>query len=505
MPIQSAPGDWRGEPVRRQAKQTKEETLTTTDIDLAYAPAWKLRDLIASRKLSPTELTAFALRRAEALNPRLSAFLTITGDMALEQAKDAEKAVMRGARLGPLHGIPISIKDLEAVKGVRLTSGSLLHSEDTADGDALCVERIKAAGAIIIGKTNTPEYGAAGTTENLLGEPCRNPWDLQRTPGGSSGGAAASVVAGVTAIAQGSDGGGSVRIPASFSGIYGIKPTQGRAPRRRAGVYSYFPLNNSSVGPMSRDVRDSAVLLNVMSGPHPEAEAGTISSQPPDFTLALGRGVKGLRIAWSKDMGGAPVDPEVVEVCSKAAAVFQELGAHVEQVEYRPDDPHAVFENFVTFSAAKTYATHPDALVHRGRLTDYFTAALERGRAVTGEQFFNAVSHIGRYKAYTAEFFSKHDLLLTPTLAVAAFPVGHPPEFIGGKKVFSTRLGFYPFTYPFNVTGNPAASIPCGFTEQGLPVGLQVVGKCEDETTVIAASAAFERVRPWAGRRPPID
>ena len=494
--------------------------MTTTDLDLAFAPAWKLRDLIASRQLSPVELAELTLRRIEALNPRLNAFLTVTADLALHAAREAEHAVMKGARLGPLHGIPVSIKDLEGVKGVRLTSGSLMHRDDIADMDSLCVERIKAAGAIIVGKTNTPEFGAAGTTENLLGEPCRNPWDLERTPGGSSGGAAASVAAGVTAIAQGSDGGGSVRIPASFSGIYGIKATQGRAPRRHSGPHSYHPLNNSSVGPMSRDVRDSAVLLNVLSGPAPDAESGTIQSPPPDLTQALGRGVRGLRIAWSHDFGGSPVDHEVLDICGRAAKVFEELGAHVEHTEFKPDDPQAVFESFVTFSAAKTYTMHPHALDHRDKLTDYFFAALERGRAVTGEQLFTALSNIGRYRAYTEEFFGKYDLLLSPTLAVAAFPVGRPPEVIGGKRVFSTRLGFYPFTYPFNVLGNPAASVPCGFAGahpaahpvaagpaagHGLPVGLQIVGRLEDEATVFAASAAFEQARPWADKRPPVS
>ena len=478
--------------------------MNSTDLDLAFAPAWKLREFIESRRISPVELAEFTLRRIDSLNPRLNAFLTVTADLAMHAAKEAEHGVMRGDRLGALHGIPVSIKDLEGVKGVRLTSGSLVHRDDIAERDSLCVERIKAAGAVIVGKTNTPEFGAAGTTENLIGEPCRNPWDLERTPGGSSGGAAASVAAGITPVAQGSDGGGSVRIPASFSGIYGIKATQGRIPRRRSSLHSYFPLNNSSVGPMTRDVRDCAVLLNVLSGPAPDAESGTISTPPPDYTECLARGVRGLRIAWSHDFGGAPVDHEIVDICGKAAKVFEELGAHVEHAEYKPDAPEAVFESFVTFSAAKTYATHPDALERREDLTDYFFSALERGRAVTGEQLFTAISNIGRYRAYTVEFLSRYDLLLSPTLAVGAFKIGHPPEAIGGKRVFSPRLGFYPFTYPFNATGNPAASIPCGFTREGMPAGLQIVGRHEDEATVIAASAAFEQARPWAQHRPPV-
>lgn len=472
--------------------------------DLAFTPAWKLREMIAARQLSPVELTEFTLRRVERLQPRLNAFLTVTADLALDAARRAEAAVMRGETLGALHGIPVSIKDLEGVAGVRFTRGSLLHENDVCERDSLCVERLRAAGVVIVGTTNTPEFGAAGTTENRLGGPCRNPWNPDRTPGGSSGGAAASVAAGITAIAQGSDGGGSIRIPASFSGIYGLKATQGRVPRRHSGLHSWHPLNNSSVGPLTRDVRDAAIVLNALAGPSADAEAGTIAT-PPDFTAALDRGVGGLRIAWSPDFGGAPVDPEIVAVCARAARAFEELGAHVEEAAFEPDESATVLEAFVTFSATKTYATHVDATEKPDLLTDYFREALERGRAVTGERLFTALSRISSYRAYAREFFSRYDLLLSPTLAVAAFPIGQPPETIGGRKVAIPRLGFFPFTYPFNVTGNPAASVPCGFTREELPVGLQIVGGHEDEMTVMAASAAFEQARPWAGRRPPVS
>jgi aspartyl-tRNA(Asn)/glutamyl-tRNA(Gln) amidotransferase subunit A len=469
-----------------------------------------VRELIVARKLSPVEVVEAALRRIGELDGRLHAFITVTDGLAMQQARDAERAVIRGDELGPLHGVPVSIKDLEGVKGVRQTNGSLLHSEDVSGRDALCVERLRSAGAIIIGKTNTPEYGAAGTTENRLGAPTANPWDLSRTAGGSSGGAAASVAAGITAFAQGSDGGGSVRIPASFCGIFGIKATQGRVPRRSSGVHSFHPLNNSSVGPLSRDVRDSAVALTVLSGPALDAEAGTIDTPPPDFTKALGRGVKGLRIAWSPDFGGVAVDHEVVEVCERAAKLFEEMGADVDRSDFKPDAPEAVFDAFVTYAAAKSYAMNKTALERKDQLTDYFLAALERGRQVTGEEMFLAVSRLGKYQSYTSEFFRKFDLLLSPTLAVPAFKIGELPDVIGGKRVFSTRLGFYPFTYPFNATGNPAASVPCGFAQtgknsEGLPVGLQVVARHGDEQTMFAAAAAFEQARPWAHRRPPVS
>jgi aspartyl-tRNA(Asn)/glutamyl-tRNA(Gln) amidotransferase subunit A len=477
--------------------------MTASD-DLAFTPAHRLRDMIARKELSPVELTEATLQRIERLNPRLSAFLTVTADLARAAARAAEAAVLRGEMPGALHGIPVSIKDLEGIAGVRFTRGSLLHQNDVCPQDALAVERIRGAGAIVVGTTNTPEFGAAGTTENRLAPPCRNPWSPERTPGGSSGGAAASVAAGITAIAQGSDGGGSIRIPASFCGIYGIKATQGRVPRRHASLHSWHPLNNSSVGPMARDVRDAAILLGVLAGPSADAEYGTIPTAPPDFVGALGRGVRGLRMAWSRDFGGAPVDPEVAGLCARSARVFEELGAHVEEAEFRPDAPEIVLEAFATFSATKTFTTHPEAADRSELLTDYFRDAFERGRAVTGERLFTALSRIAAFRAYAREFLSRYDLLLSPTLAVAAFPIGQVPREIGGRPVPIPRLGYFPFTYPFNVTGNPAATVPCAFTADGLPVGLQIVGRHEDEPTVLAASAAFEAARPWAARRPPV-
>jgi Asp-tRNA(Asn)/Glu-tRNA(Gln) amidotransferase A subunit family amidase len=429
--------------------------------DLAFMPARTLRELIGQRRLSPLELTELTLRQIERLNPQLNALLTVSAEPALDAARKAEAAVMRGDTLRPLHGIPISIKDLEEVAGVRFTRGSWLHRNDIGERDALAVERLRAAGAIIVGTTNTPEFGAAGTTENRLGPPCRNPWNPERTSGGSSGGAAASVAAGFTAVALGSDGGGSIRIPASFCGLYGIKATQGRVPRRHAGLHSWHPINNSSVGPLSRDVRDSAILLGVLAGPSADAENGTIAAPPPDVATAIGRG--------------------------------------------KPDAPEAVLETFAIFAATKTYSTHRDALDQAGHLTDYFREALERGRATTAEQLFTAESRIAAYRAYMREFFTHHDVLLSPTLAVAAFPIGDVPRTIGGRPVTVPRLGYFPFTYPFNLLGNPAASVPCGFTGEALPVGLQIVGRLEDEATVIAASAAFEAARPWAARRPPVS
>ncbi len=473
------------------------------DSELLFTPAWKLRDLIAKKKLSPVELTEFCLARIEKLNPKLNAFLTVTADMARAEAKRAEASVKRGAKLGTLHGIPVPIKDLEGVKGVRLTQGSLLHTDDIATQDAIAVERIRAAGGIVIGKTNTPEWGLSGSNENRLGAPCLNPWDPERTSGGSSGGSGAAVASGMTPIAQGSDGGGSVRIPASLNGIYGIKATQGRVPRRHSSLHSWQPINFSSVGPMARNVKDAAIFLNVLAGPAGDAEYGTLPSRAPDFESALGQGVKGLRIAWSADLGGHAVDPEVRALCEKAARVFEVLGANVEEKDFKPAPAAEVFDSWYALFAARGWSAHPEAHEHLDQLTDYAREVLEDGRDMSADTLFTAYSRIISYQAYAREFFSDYDLLLSPTLAVGAFKIDKHPAVIGGRKSRNRRLNWL-MTYMFNATGNPAATVPCGFNGDGMPVGLQIVGPHEDEASVIAASAAFEEARPWADKLPKI-
>jgi aspartyl-tRNA(Asn)/glutamyl-tRNA(Gln) amidotransferase subunit A len=470
---------------------------------LAWTPAHVLRGMVERKEVSPVELTELALRRIEAHNSKLNAFLTVIPDRAMEAARRAEQAVADGEPLGPLHGIPVSIKDLEGVAGVRQTNGCLVYKDNVSPADSLATERLQAAGAIVVGKTNTSEFGHIGTNENRLGDACRNPWNTECTSGASSGGAGSSVAAGMTAIAQGSDGGGSIRIPSGFCGIYGIKPSQGRVPRRAAGIDSWHPVNFSNVGPMTRDVRDAAIMLQVLAGPAPDAETGTMDSKPPDYVAALGRGVRGLRMAWSPDIGGVPVDPEVVEVAGRAAQALVELGATVDRADFRIDDPQAVFDNFQVIYRSRAYAVNGHLLrEHRDRLTDYFIEGLEGGRAMTAEQLYDAYSHLNRYRAYVRGFFEKWDVLLTPTLAVPAFPINKHPERVGGKPVPHRLWGFTPFTYPFNMAMTPAASAPAGFSRGGLPIGLHIIGRYGDEETVLAASAAFEKARPWAQHRP---
>ena len=472
--------------------------MTNVDDNLAFAPASELAELIADRKVSPVEVAELYFKRIEELDGRFNAYLTLTQEQAMQDARSAETAVMNGDRLGPLHGVPVSIKDLEMTKGVRTTSGSLVFKDRVPEEDSIVVERVKSSGAVILGKTNTPEFGFRGSTENRLGEPCRNPWNPERTPGGSSGGAAASVLAGMCSIATGSDGGGSIRIPASFCGIYGIKPTQGRVPRYAGAGAPVVANQLAQSGPLSRTVRDSAIFLQLLSG-HDSRDATSLREAPGSYVAALDRDISDLRIAWSPDFGYAPVDPEVVSIASEAAKVFEELGCVVDDSMLKLEEPG---ENFYLIFSTNVYAGLGHLLEERGdELTDYVREGMEFGRDVTGADYARALGHRDRLIAQFADVFDEYDLILSPTMAVPAFPVGEAPAQIAGVDV-DPFLGFIPFTYPINMIGNPAASVPCGFSSDGLPIGLHIIGRFGDEETVLAASAAFERVRPWIQHRP---
>ena len=472
-----------------------------TDENLAFAPASELRALIADKQVSPVELTELYFDRIDRLDSQLHAYLTLCRDEAMQAARQAESAVMQGDDLGPLHGVPISIKDLELTKGVRTTSGCIVFKDRIPEEDSIVVERVKSSGAIILGKTNTPEFGHRGTTENKLGDACRNPWNTERTPGGSSGGAAAALAARLCAISTGSDGGGSVRIPASFCGLYGIKPTQGRVPRY--GGRAVPPVANqlSQSGPITRTVRDSAILLQALAG-YDARDAGSLRETPGDYIAALDRDVSGLRIGWSPDFGYAAIDSEVVDVCSRAAQVFGEIGCEVSDSGFSLDAPQ---EAFRVLFAVNTYATSGYLLHEHGdELTDYFRANMEYAATLGAADYAKAVGELDVVKMRFDEYFENYDLLLSPTMAVPAFEIEQHPATIDGKDV-DLFFGYLPFTYPINAIGHPAASIPCGLSADGMPIGLHIVGRHGDEETVLAASAAFERALPWSDNRPPVS
>ena len=465
--------------------------------DLAFAPAWKVREMIAAKEVSPRELVDLFLDRIDSLDPKLNSYLTVTADLAREQAAEAEAAVSRGDELGALHGVPISIKDLELSKGIRSTMGCYVFRDHVPDEDSVVMERVKNAGAIILGKTNTPEFGQSGTTENLLGDACRNPWNTERTSGGSSGGAGAALIAGLCSLATGSDGGGSIRIPASFCGVYGIKPTQLRVPRygsvgRGPATANLF----SQSGPMSRTVKDSALLLQVISG-HDARDPMSLKAPVPDFMSGLNDGVKGLRIGWTADYGYAPVDPEVLRITEASARNFEAMGASVEEVDVGLQNP---FRAFWTMFSTAAYSSYGHLLDHDAAdLTTYGRYSLEQGRATHGAAVAQALHVVNLVKLRFEELLEEYDLLMSPTMPTVAFKVGEPPKEVDGKGL-PPHLGYIPFTFPINMSGQTAASIPCGFSD-GMPVGLHVIGKAGDEATVLRASAAYEEAHPWGEAR----
>jgi len=466
--------------------------------DLGWIPATELAALIRSKKVSPVEVVDAVLARVERLNPTLNCFGTVTAEEARDAAVAAEVAVMTGETLGPLHGVPVSIKDLLFTRRVPTTGGSRLFADHVPEEDAVSVERLKGAGAIIIGKTTTPEFGHKAVTESPLFGITRNPWNPTLTPGGSSGGAAAAVAAGLGPLGVGTDDGGSIRIPASFCGIYGLKPSFGRVPQN-PGFPAWETLSHA--GPMTRTVRDAALMLDAIAGPD-DRDRHSLPAAAHAFLPACEGGIAGLSVAWSPDLGYARVDPEVADLCAAAAERFESFGGHVEVVSPYWEDPEETFRVTV---GAETWSAWGDRLEADGEQMDRSLRALLRfGSEVTAAQYLRAMRRRSEFWTEVQRFLARFDLLITPTVAVPAFEVGKAGlNEVNGQP--SSPLGWMPFCFPFNLTGQPAATVPVGFTSAGLPVGLQIVGRRHADHTVLAASAAFEAAQPWADRRPPVD
>ncbi len=463
---------------------------------LSYTPATELAGLIRTRKLSPVELMTSTLERAQALNPSLNAICTPTYEQAMEAARAAEAAVLRGDALPLLHGIPTSIKDLAMTKGVRTMAGSRLYENRIPVLDHVHVERLRTAGAISIGKTTVPEMGWKGTGHSPVTGITHNPWKHGMNAGGSSAGAAVCAAAGIGPIHQGSDGAGSVRMPAAFCGIYGLKPSYGRIP--------FWPMSNngsiSHVGPMTRTVGDAALMLQAMAGPD-DRDAASLGMPPEDYLANLDAGIAGLRVAYSPDLGYLRVDPDVASLVRKAVGAFSDLGAHVEEVN--PGWGNPIEMEHCLFSCGLAGML--------GHLVDEWQDRLDPGLvAMIRHGLSYSVADLGRangerlaFYDRVRGFFEKYDLLITPTLSVAAFDANllipahweqHPWDW----------LRWAGFNYPFNLTWMPAATCPCGFTEAGLPVGLQIAAGRFHDLRVLQASRAFELARPWAHARPPV-
>ena len=448
-------------------------------------------DLLARKEISPVELTQAHLERIEKLDPLLNCFITRTPEAALQRARRAEDELLRGERKGPLHGIPFGLKDLYETRGVRTTCGSLFWADYIPEADASVVEKIYQAGAVNLGKLNMHEIALGLTNVNPHYGACRNPWDLDRVPGGSSGGSAAALAAGLCLASLGSDTGGSIRVPAALCGVVGLKPTYGRVSLR--GV---FPLswNLDHAGPMARSVRDVAILLQVIAGYDP-ADPVSVNAPVDDYQEGLEKGVAGWNIALADDQYvEANTAPEVLEAVRQAARVFEDQGARVSRI---------TLPGFLEAAKANGLMVVSDAAaVHRERLAqqpEKFGAdirqRLETGKAYSSTEYILARQAQVELRRAFERIFNDYDILLTP-----ATPMPAPP--IQGQDALEQARLLTRFTAPFNLTGLPAISVPCGFTHQGLPIGLQIVAAPWAEAAILQAAHAFEQGTDWHRRRP---
>jgi Asp-tRNA(Asn)/Glu-tRNA(Gln) amidotransferase A subunit family amidase len=469
--------------------------------ELCWTTGRELARLIRGKEVSPVEVVEAHLARIARVEPRLHAYVTVTAEHAREAARAAEAAVRRGDRLGPLHGVPYSLKDLTPTRGIRTTMGSKIYEQHVPAEDAVLVERLRGAGAILLGKTNTPEFGCKPFTDNRLTEPTRNPWSLAHSPGGSSGGAAAAVAAGLGPLAEGSDLAGSIRHPAAWCGVVGFKPSQGRVPRYPTPT----AWNAMSVhGPITRTVGDAALMFATLVGPDPRDPLALPATGEDWARLTDSPDVRGLRVAWSPDLGGAaPMDPAVAAVAGDAARTLAGLGWTVEDAAPELD---AILEPFLALNAILRQAAVGHYLDQwREQMDPVLVKRLELGRALTAADAARAEVARSAHHQRLRRFFERYDLLLTPTTATAALPLGAPvPATIGGRPIGQPVDMLIP-TLTFNFSGYPAISVPCGSTAEGLPLGLQIVGGWREDARVLQAAAAAEAALPWHGRRPPLD
>ena len=457
--------------------------------DLNFAGIETLAQLVRAKDVSPSEVMEHTLSRVEALNPSLNAIVALDADAARAEAAEQTDRIATGDDLGPLGGVPFAVKDLENLAGFRTTGGSPAYGDvPPADRDDVHIERLKAAGAIAIGKTNTPEFGLVPYTDNELFGATRNPWNLERTPGGSSGGSAAAVASGMLAMATGSDGGGSVRIPACYTGLFGFKPSFGRVPIGPAKSDNW--MDTTCYGPLTRSVRDGARMLDVMAGPS-DVDRNSLPAVGFAYRDRIEEAPPRLRIAFNRTLGVTRVQSDVMREVEAAVNTFREMGHDVEETDDAIPEIGGYWRKISAFNHLSQhwddYAQHADEF---GKVAG---GSLPYGFKTDAEDF----GKFGRMRQalvwWTAEIFSTYDLLLTPTLPTEAFAAEGPvPHTLDGEK-FSPVA----FTYPFNFTGHPAASVRAGLTDAGLPCGLQIVGPRHRDDLVLQASAAYEEARPW--------
>lgn len=480
-------------------------------MNVAYASASEIAAKVRRREISPTMVVEEVLNRIDCRNDELNAYVEVTDDYARERAADIERAVNAGRPVGPLAGVPVALKESVASKeGLLQTMGSVPFRDSVSEADSTIVTRLEAAGAVIVGTTNTPELDHKATTDNPLHGPTRNPFDVSRNAGGSSGGSAAAVADGLAPVAHGKDAGGSLRIPAAWSGVYAFKPTFQRVPdvTRPDGFADELGVR-STHGPITRSVRDAALVLDVIEG-HDPRDPSSLPDKPERYRDAVDRPIDGIRIAYTPDYGTFPVEKDVRETVADAVKTFRRVGATVEPVEIRIGYSHTeltdAWLNLVGANLAaltEWLAKHKDLDLlgdYRNEMTGSLVDLIESGKGMTATEYLH--HHVIRTAVHDAieNIFETYDLLISPT--VCCLPVKNAtegstlgPAEIEGVPV-DPRIGWCQ-TYLFNFTGHPAASIPAGTARGGLPVGMQIVGPRFADDAVIAASGAFERVQPW--------
>jgi Asp-tRNA(Asn)/Glu-tRNA(Gln) amidotransferase A subunit family amidase len=460
--------------------------------ELHWMAAHELADLIRRRELKPSELMAATLARIEAVNPQLNAFCAMRSDEALAEARALDEKIARGADPGPLAGLPFGVKDLADVAGMATTYGSAPFKDHIAAHDSVEVARLKAAGAIVVGKTNTPEFGHMAFTRNLLYGMTRNPWNLERTPGGSSGGSSAAIAGGMTPLATASDWGGSIRIPACYTGAFGIKTTQGLIPLgARLGMQQWVDF--AVVGPITRTVRDAALYLDATVGYDP-ADPSSLPHPGHSFAATLENLPKRLRIGFHPDFG-RPIEPAVRNAAAKAADAFREMGHELTVLDEPVIETCHAWRTIGAFQSlaglCEFFAGNEDKF---GRS---FLASVKAADKITARDYGAAYRVREQFNEWMRGIFARFDLLLTPTVPTEAFAAnGPPPKVIGGREIEDVMQALT-FTYPFNFSGHPAATVRAGFGAERLPVGLQIVAERYRDDLVMQAAHAYEQARPW--------
>jgi aspartyl-tRNA(Asn)/glutamyl-tRNA(Gln) amidotransferase subunit A len=470
-------------------------------MDFAFRSAADLAASIRTRAISPVELVRDTLDRIERSQKELNAFITVAADAAMEAAHDAEAAMMRGDPLGALHGVPVAVKDLVPTAGLRTTWGSLIFQDHVPDQDAVAVARLKQAGAIVVGKTTTPEFGQQCLTQAPLFGRTRNAWRADRSSGGSSGGSAVAVAAGLVPIAVATDGGGSTRIPAACNGVVGFKQGLGVVPQE----YAQDGFGNISyITPMTRTVADTALMLDAMAGPDLR-DPLTAGRAQPDFSAAAHAGdLRGVRIAWRGRLGNSAVAADVLRACEAALTAFAELGATLSELTAPFENPEAVW--FVNNGAYRMAQFGHHLKQHRAIMCPTFVRQMDRVASYSAAELYDAIFQRTRLYRQVQAWFGDCDIVAMPTLSRSAVPIDQDffgPIEIDNQSVENIRASWYPYTMPFNLTGNPAVSLPCGFDHAGMPLAIQLVAPPAADAELLRMAAAFEAARPWEGFRPP--